>query len=200
MSGQRLQARKLRSPMPASERKDELVGYILARLDNVRPTHRGWTARCPAHDDRSPSLSLRAGERAILIKCFAGCPVNEICRAIGIEVRDLFFDTSKPRLRQSGAVKLSQRPRWRATATALGQHAMGLYLRSESVLETAKGLDTSDWSPRDLECAMQAVNGAYRDVERAALLEEVAYSLRAKGLETEKQGYESRSRAINNSR
>jgi hypothetical protein len=75
-----------------------------------------------------------------------------------------------------------------------------LYLRSESVLEAAKGLDTSNWSPHDLEHAMQAVNGAYRDAERAALLEEVANSLRAKGLETERRNYESRSRTINHAR
>ena len=111
-----------------SQRRDDLVGYILARLGNVRPTPRGWTARCPAHDDHSPSLSLRVGEQAILIKCFAGCPVKDICRALGIEMRDLFYDTSKPRRRQSGAIKLPQRPHWRATATALEQHAMGLYL------------------------------------------------------------------------
>ena len=72
--------------------------------------------------------------------------------------------------------------------------------RSESVLEAAQGLNTSNWSPHDLECAMQAVNCAYRDAERAALLEEVAYSLRAKGLEAERRIYESRSRAINKSR
>ena len=183
-----------------NERRDELVNGILSRLERVRPTHRGWTARCPAHDDRSPSLSLRAGERAILLKCFAGCPVVDICRALGIEIQELFFDTSMPRRRKSGVGKRSPRPSWRATTTALEQHALGLYLRSESVLEAAKGLDTSNWSPHDLESVMQAVNGAYRDAERAALLEEVAYSWRAKGLETEKQGYESRSRAINHSR
>jgi DNA primase len=29
--------------------------------------------RCPVHDDRTPSLSLRRGEQAILVHCFAGC-------------------------------------------------------------------------------------------------------------------------------
>ena len=38
--------------------------------------------RCPAHDDRTPSLSLRQGERAILVTCFAGCAPGTVLRAI----------------------------------------------------------------------------------------------------------------------
>jgi putative DNA primase/helicase len=34
----------------------------------------GWTARCPAHDDRNPSLSIReASNGKILVRCHAGC-------------------------------------------------------------------------------------------------------------------------------
>ena len=37
-------------------------------------TGRGWMARCPAHDDRNPSLSIADGaEGRILLTCFAGC-------------------------------------------------------------------------------------------------------------------------------
>ena len=37
-------------------------------------TGRGWMARCPAHDDRTPSLSIADGaEGRILLTCFAGC-------------------------------------------------------------------------------------------------------------------------------
>ncbi|WP_186402129.1 toprim domain-containing protein [Sphingopyxis sp. P1IMeth2] len=42
----------------------------------------GAMCRCPAHDDASPSLSVRIGERSLLFKCFAGCPTAEILRAI----------------------------------------------------------------------------------------------------------------------
>jgi len=38
--------------------------------------------RCPAHDDRSPSLSMRIGERALLFKCFAGCDNRAVVRAL----------------------------------------------------------------------------------------------------------------------
>ena len=38
--------------------------------------------RCPAHDDRSPSLSVRLGSKAILFKCFAGCTSIDILKAL----------------------------------------------------------------------------------------------------------------------
>jgi len=39
-------------------------------------------ARCPAHDDRSPSLSIRDGEEAPLLKCHRGCDRLEIIAAL----------------------------------------------------------------------------------------------------------------------
>ena len=35
-------------------------------------------ARCPAHDDRNPSLSIQAGDKAILVRCHAGCETIKI--------------------------------------------------------------------------------------------------------------------------
>lgn len=39
-------------------------------------------ARCPAHADRTPSLSLRQGRSQILVHCFAGCHPDEVLRAL----------------------------------------------------------------------------------------------------------------------
>jgi hypothetical protein len=38
--------------------------------------------RCPAHNDKTPSLSVRAGDSALLFKCFAGCTISEIFQAL----------------------------------------------------------------------------------------------------------------------
>ncbi|WP_336622886.1 DUF7146 domain-containing protein [Sphingobium cyanobacteriorum] len=40
------------------------------------------TCRCPAHVDRTPSLSLRQGDRGILVTCFAGCEAEDVLREI----------------------------------------------------------------------------------------------------------------------
>jgi len=47
--------------------------------------------RCPAHDDRSPSLHVtEADDGRILLRCFAGCTLDQIVGAIGIRTADLF--------------------------------------------------------------------------------------------------------------
>ncbi len=51
----------------------------------------GWTCRCPAHDDRTPSLSIHAGDDGrALVNCHAGCTVDAVCGAIGLRLADLF--------------------------------------------------------------------------------------------------------------
>ncbi len=54
------------------------------------------TARCPAHDDRLPSLSLANGhDGRLLLTCYAGCSFREIIQAlirIGLLGKQAFFD------------------------------------------------------------------------------------------------------------
>lgn len=68
------------------------VEKLLLRLHGVKEVGRGcWRARCPAHDDRSPSLSLKeTAEGAVLVHCFAGCTIVEITQAIGLDLADLY--------------------------------------------------------------------------------------------------------------
>lgn len=67
---------------------------FLALLDGVKPTRRGFIARCPAHADKSPSLSICEGEDGrIVLHDFAGCEPSAICSALGLSVKDLFADT-----------------------------------------------------------------------------------------------------------
>ena len=62
---------------------------LLARFDRVSLVRDGWKARCPSHEDRSPSLSIRRGRRWWLTHCFAGCTVEQVCAAVGLTVADL---------------------------------------------------------------------------------------------------------------
>lgn len=69
------------------------VRDVLARLPGHKRNGSGWTARCPAHDDRTPSLSIREGDSgAVLLRCHAGCTTDAVCKALGIELRDLMPD------------------------------------------------------------------------------------------------------------
>ncbi|WP_018878955.1 hypothetical protein [Thioalkalivibrio sp. ALE9] len=65
---------------------------LLARLEKVKRTGAGrWLACCPAHGDRSPSLSIReTDDGTVLVHCFAGCGAAEVMQAVGLELRDLF--------------------------------------------------------------------------------------------------------------
>ena len=47
-------------------------------------------AQCPTHDDRDPSLSVRAIEGSVLLKCHAGCDNADVLAAIGCTLRDLY--------------------------------------------------------------------------------------------------------------
>ena len=43
----------------------------------------GWMAKCPAHDDKEPSLSILVSDGKLLMNCFAGCSFDEILGALG---------------------------------------------------------------------------------------------------------------------
>lgn len=62
------------------------IETVLAALEGVRPAGPGkWMACCPAHADRTPSLSVReAGEGRVLLHCFAGCCYADIMAALGL--------------------------------------------------------------------------------------------------------------------
>jgi hypothetical protein len=65
---------------------------LLERLRRVTTTGAGrWLARCPAHADKSPSLSIREPEPGlVLVHCFAGCAVGDVVAAVGLDLSDLF--------------------------------------------------------------------------------------------------------------
>jgi hypothetical protein len=67
---------------------------VLSRLDGVKRTGPDrWIACCPAHDDRSPSLAVRElDDGRVLIHCFAGCCVEEVLSAAGVDFHTLFTD------------------------------------------------------------------------------------------------------------
>jgi hypothetical protein len=67
------------------------VETLLAKLPGAKRAGNGWSARCPAHDDRRASLSVSEGDDGTaLVKCHAGCDTSAILAAIGMKLADLF--------------------------------------------------------------------------------------------------------------
>jgi hypothetical protein len=55
-----------------------------------------WSARCPAHDDRTPSLSISLTRDRLLVHCHAKCKTEAVVRAVGLEMSDLYLSSSEP--------------------------------------------------------------------------------------------------------
>lgn len=73
---------------------DKSLDYILHATRAQRNGQASWKGHCPAHEDRSPSLSIGLSrDGRILLYCFAGCSTESILAALGMEWRDLFPDT-----------------------------------------------------------------------------------------------------------
>ena len=69
------------------------IDDLLLRLQKHRKVSKGWTACCPAHDDKNPSLSVSLGDAGrILLYCHAGCTTEAVVAALGLPMRDLMLD------------------------------------------------------------------------------------------------------------
>lgn len=68
------------------------IAKVLDRVENPKQSGtRRWMCKCPAHEDRGPSLSIRELEDGrVLIHCFAGCGAGEVLAKIGLRMSDLF--------------------------------------------------------------------------------------------------------------
>jgi putative DNA primase/helicase len=62
---------------------DRARAASIAKALGGRKAGGGWTARCPAHDDRTPSLSIReADDNKVLVHCHAGCDQERVIAAL----------------------------------------------------------------------------------------------------------------------
>lgn len=133
------------------------AAMLLDRLEKVRARGPGqWSARCSAHYDKTPSLSVKeTTDGRVLVHCHAGCDVDEVIGAVGLELSDLF-----PPRESTGA------PLQRRRLLPAGQ-ALEI-IRDEAMLiavagaNLANGIDLTD---DDLDRVLQAAGriGALAD-------------------------------------
>jgi hypothetical protein len=74
--------------------KLEAEGYSPRRGGNAQ-----WSSLCPGHDDHRASLSIAEGDDGrVLVKCHATCATEDVVKALGTTMRDLYPDRANPRI------------------------------------------------------------------------------------------------------
>ncbi len=106
---------------------DELLSRLGERV--VSSSGNGtYSARCPAHDDKNPSLSIAVAEDRVVVCCHAGCSTEHVARALSMEMRQLFDD------HYAGAASHSTTA---VTLAAKGKKSKTLHATRERAIEAA---------------------------------------------------------------
>src|SRR5688572_32243753 len=78
-----MSSRGLRLMLQVAPARHGMTSEAIVRTLGGRKTGRGWMTRCPAHDDREPSLSIRnADDGKLLLHCHAGCDQRRVIAAL----------------------------------------------------------------------------------------------------------------------
>ena len=130
-----------------AQHQGDPLDLVLSRLRGVKRHGDRYMALCPAHQDKSPSLSLSRGDgdRA-LIHCYAGCQARDVLAAVGLELRDLF----------PGNMSEEQRQQYRRAA--LEKERLFECLVIEAAKSEAKAGSLSDESTVRLALAKERVD------------------------------------------
>ncbi len=123
---------------------------FVSRLKCAKKNGMGWMAKCPAHDDRKPSLSVSTGtDGRVLIHCHSGCAAEAIVGAMGLKMRDLMpvdrLTVDRiPRSRLSSVVSSTSTPKHAPKTYATASDAV-------AELERRHGKRSAIWTYRDAE-------------------------------------------------
>lgn len=70
---------------------EQPISRVLSQLRHKSAGERQWLACCPCHPDETESLSIaEASDGKVLLHCHVGCDTQDIARAIGLEMKNLF--------------------------------------------------------------------------------------------------------------
>jgi hypothetical protein len=128
---------------------------LLNRLDGVKQTGRGrWISKCPAHEDRSPSLAIRElDDGRMLLHDFAGCSTSDVLAAVGLTLQDLFPE------RQGGySSQKERRPFFAADILRCISHEA--LIVSIAALNVAKGVELPEEDRKRLLIAASRLQAA----------------------------------------
>jgi hypothetical protein len=99
----------------------------------------------------------------VLLKCWAGCSLEEITRTLGLTVKDLFFDalSTDPHQRREAMRQRAQATAARQAAhEAEGRH-INVLRQAEHLIQSARGISIEGWSDDKLNAELNRLGDAY---------------------------------------
>jgi hypothetical protein len=137
-----------------------MIGNLLNRLEKVKGSKGRWTACCPAHGDKSPSLAITLlPDERILLKCFAGCTAYEVVSAVGMDIGDLFPKENKLGYTSENQRQKPERRPFYATDLLRIIHFEAL-ITSIAAFDLSEGRQVSDTDKKRLKKAFERINEA----------------------------------------
>jgi hypothetical protein len=86
-----------------------MTAETIAKALGGRKAGSGWMVRCPTHDDREPSLSIRyADDGNVLVRCHAGCDQDRVIATL--RSRGLWMENGPRRFIRSAPRAAATRP------------------------------------------------------------------------------------------
>ncbi|MGB6212074.1 AAA family ATPase [Pseudomonas mandelii] len=158
----------------------EPLAVLRSRLKGVKQHGDRFMAVCPAHQDKSPSLSLsQAEDGRALVHCFAGCKTRDVLGAVGLEMRDLFPESlSQEQRKQFRRIKLQTvRGSEYLIIEAAKAEAMAGALSEESTARLALAQERVDHLNRQLEELGSSETTPYRALREVKLDDVMSASL-----------------------
>lgn len=114
------------------------IDKILSKLKGVKKTGNGYLALCPAHKDKTPSLSLGQGrDGRVLIHCHAGCSIEKVLVSMHCEMKDLY----QTKAEREKVVYTYQASNGDILFELVRQHGKQFYVRHKTAMGYKKGLN-----------------------------------------------------------
>lgn len=139
------------------------VDRVLERLNNPRSMGADrWRCACPAHGGKNTStLSIGVGhDGAVLLRCWAGCDVDQIVHALGLDLVDLF----PPKLATGHGAPPCTRRRLISATQALTVLNAEANLVAVAACNVSQGIALTSVDRHRLLDAAERIAGIYREV------------------------------------
>ena len=118
------------------------VEAFVALVPDARRYGQSYRMACPAcgGSRRSSKFSFVEKNGKLLLHCFGGCTVRDICESLGLTLNKLFTDAGLSLEQWRALPTRPRRPGWRALSNALEFDSETHWLRAEGIFARAQKL------------------------------------------------------------